>query len=240
MGGSWLSLVQTRKRNASQLTVKLAGPWPRGHLSAPVSTPPPTAPRPDPRPPQAQRPNPTPYVQRFTGSDGREQPGSGTSPRPRAAGHGGKVTNTRKGPADTSPEEPSLYFLAQARELATSPPKAPVQHISECPACLSNGEAKGLKRRLKLNCLRVPIRKTLLWMCIWSPVIYPITKLHHSPRVLFIIVVLFSYPVVSNSLRPHGLEPARPPCPSPSPELCPQFMSIRSCDVIQPSHPLMS
>lgn len=162
MGGSWLSLVQTRKRNASQLTVKLAGPWPRGHLSAPVSTPPPTAPRPDPRPPQAQRPNPTPYVQRFTGSDGREQPGSGTSPRPRAAGHGGKVTNTRKGPADTSPEEPSLYFLAQARELATSPPKAPVQHISECPACLSNGEAKGLKRRLKLNCLRVPIRKTLL------------------------------------------------------------------------------
>ena len=32
---------------------------------------------------------------------------------------------------------------------------------------------------------------------------------------------LFSCPVVSNSFRPHGLQHARPPCPSPSPEICP-------------------
>ena len=126
MGGSWLSLVQTRKRNASQLTVKLAGPWPRGHLSAPVST---LRPQPRAQTPGLLKlsiPTPLPDVQRFTSSDGREQPDSGTSPCPPAGGHGGKVINTRKGPADTSPEEHSLYFLAQAGELATSPPKAPV------------------------------------------------------------------------------------------------------------------
>ena len=33
--------------------------------------------------------------------------------------------------------------------------------------------------------------------------------------------LLFSHPVVSDSLRPHGLQHARPPCPSPSPEVCP-------------------
>ena len=33
--------------------------------------------------------------------------------------------------------------------------------------------------------------------------------------------VPFSSSVVSGSLRPHGLQHARPPCPSPSPEVCP-------------------
>ena len=33
--------------------------------------------------------------------------------------------------------------------------------------------------------------------------------------------LLFSLPVVSNSLRPHGLQYARPPCPYPPPEVCP-------------------
>ena len=31
---------------------------------------------------------------------------------------------------------------------------------------------------------------------------------------------LFSHSVVSNSLQPHGLQHARPPCPSPSPGAC--------------------
>ena len=43
--------------------------------------------------------------------------------------------------------------------------------------------------------------------------------------------------VVSESLRPHGLQHARPPCPSPAPgahsNSCPS-----SRDAIQPSHPL--
>ena len=32
---------------------------------------------------------------------------------------------------------------------------------------------------------------------------------------------LFSHPVLSNSLQPHGLQHTKPPCPSPSPEVCP-------------------
>ena len=40
-------------------------------------------------------------------------------------------------------------------------------------------------------------------------------------------MLLFSVPVVSNSLRPHGLQQARPPCPSPSPGVCPSSRSLR-------------
>ena len=44
-------------------------------------------------------------------------------------------------------------------------------------------------------------------------------------------MTLFSHPVISNSLWLHGLQHARPLCPSPSPRVCPS-----SC---LPSHPLM-
>ena len=44
----------------------------------------------------------------------------------------------------------------------------------------------------------------------------PPSCLHHFLSVL----LLFSHPVVSHSLRPHGLQHTRPPCPSPSPEVC--------------------
>ena len=46
---------------------------------------------------------------------------------------------------------------------------------------------------------------------------------------------LFSHPVVSDSLRPHGLQHARPPCPSPSPEVCPS-----SCPLHRWCHPTIS
>ena len=35
------------------------------------------------------------------------------------------------------------------------------------------------------------------------------------------LLLLFSSPLVSDSLGPHGLQQARPPCPSPSPKVCP-------------------
>ena len=39
-------------------------------------------------------------------------------------------------------------------------------------------------------------------------------------RTLFQVkLLLFSCPVVSGSLQPHGLQHARPPCPSPTPEV---------------------
>ena len=48
-------------------------------------------------------------------------------------------------------------------------------------------------------------------------------------------MLLFSHPVVSDSLRPHGLQHARPPCPSPSPEVCPS-----SCPLHRWCHPAIS
>ena len=43
--------------------------------------------------------------------------------------------------------------------------------------------------------------------------------------------------VVSDSLQPHGLQHARPPCPSPTLEACSNSCH-RGGDAIQPSHPL--
>ena len=51
--------------------------------------------------------------------------------------------------------------------------------------------------------------------------------------------VQFSRSVVSDSLRPHELQHARPPCPSPAPRV-PQTHVHRGSDAIQPSHPLSS
>ena len=54
-----------------------------------------------------------------------------------------------------------------------------------------------------------------------------------SPRVSS---VQFSRSVVSDSLRPHVSQHARPPCPSPSPGV----HIHRVSDAIQPSHPRLS
>ena len=43
---------------------------------------------------------------------------------------------------------------------------------------------------------------------------------------------------LTDSLQPHGLQCTRPPCLSPSPGVCLEFMSTDS-DAIQPSHPLL-
>ena len=40
------------------------------------------------------------------------------------------------------------------------------------------------------------------------------------------LLLLFSRPVVSESLQPHDLQPARPPCPSASPGVCPSSCSL--------------
>ena len=51
--------------------------------------------------------------------------------------------------------------------------------------------------------------------------------------------VQFSRSVMSYSFRPHGLQHARLPCPSPSPGAA-QTHVHRVSDAIQPSHPLSS
>ena len=44
-----------------------------------------------------------------------------------------------------------------------------------------------------------------------------VLKLRHMPRIQ---ISQFSHSVVSDSLRPHGLQHTRPPCPSLTPEAC--------------------
>ena len=51
--------------------------------------------------------------------------------------------------------------------------------------------------------------------------------------------VQFSRSVMSDSLRLHESQHARPPCPSPTPEVT-QTHVHRASDAIQPSHPLSS
>ena len=49
------------------------------------------------------------------------------------------------------------------------------------------------------------------------------------------VSVQFSHSVISNSLRPQGLQHARPPCPSPTPRAC-----SNSCPWSQWCHPTIS
>ena len=49
------------------------------------------------------------------------------------------------------------------------------------------------------------------------------------------LFLLFSHSVVSDALWPHGLQPARPPCPSPGSEVCPS-----SCPLHWWCHPAIS
>ena len=58
--------------------------------------------------------------------------------------------------------------------------------------------------------------------------------------VMGVSSVQFSHSVVSNSLRPHGLQHARPPCPSPTPGIYSNSCVHWVGDAIQPSHPLSS
>ena len=51
----------------------------------------------------------------------------------------------------------------------------------------------------------------------------------------YILLLLFSLPVMSDYLWLHGLQHARPLCPSPSPEVCPS-----SCPLNQWCHPFIS
>ena len=52
---------------------------------------------------------------------------------------------------------------------------------------------------------------------------------------ILLLLLLFSGPVVPDSLRPHRLQHGRPPCPSPSPGVCPS-----SCPVHRWYHPAIS
>ena len=65
------------------------------------------------------------------------------------------------------------------------------------------------------------------------------TKVKLMNAYILLIILQLSHSVVSHSLRPHGLQHARPPCPSPTPEFTQTDLHWVG-DAIQPSHLLSS
>ena len=55
-----------------------------------------------------------------------------------------------------------------------------------------------------------------------------------NTKYLSLWVLFFSRYIISNSLRPHGLQHTRPPCPSLSPGVC-----SNSCPLTQWCHPII-
>ena len=76
-----------------------------------------------------------------------------------------------------------------------------------------------------------------LWVAVRWWVSFPCAVYPSCLSILY--VVQFSRTVVSDSLGPRGLQHARPPCPSLTPELA-QTHVHRVSDAIQPPHPLSS
>ena len=74
-------------------------------------------------------------------------------------------------------------------------------------------------------------------MCIHKKTLpFPSTELWREElRKIMSDLLLFSCSVLSNSLQPHGLQDARPPCPSLSTGVCPN-----SCPLSQWCHPIIS
>ena len=69
----------------------------------------------------------------------------------------------------------------------------------------------------------------------WWSVLYCKTNLKRLLLKCIISSVQFSHSVVSNTLQPHGLQHARPPCPSPTPRVY-----TNSCPLSWWCHPTIS
>ena len=77
----------------------------------------------------------------------------------------------------------------------------------------------------------------LLWKKMSVQVLCPFKKSSYSVFIFLFLIcsVQFSRSVVSHSLRPHGLQHSRPPCPSPTPGVY-----SNSCSLSQWCHPTIS
>ena len=73
---------------------------------------------------------------------------------------------------------------------------------------------------INLCCLNHPVYGFLLWE---SNTLFE----QEHPSMWWMDSVQFIHSVVSNSLRPHELQHARPPCPSPTPRVHPNPCSLR-------------
>ena len=73
------------------------------------------------------------------------------------------------------------------------------------------------------------------WCWPWSLVKVISARFLHCKVTLSLCCLFFSHSVLSDSLRPHGLQHARLPCPSLSPGAC-----LNSCPLSQWCHPTIS
>ena len=112
----------------------------------------------------------------------------------------------------------------------------PAQHWAR--AVLPRSAAQTQARELKPKRFHQPS----LWEISWQgklPTINP-TRKRERWRIQT-DSVQFSHSVASDSLWPHGLQHARPPCPSPTPEVYSNSWTFSQLDdAIQPSHSLLS
>ena len=96
----------------------------------------------------------------------------------------------------------------------------------------------GLNKSMKANgeqCL-AKCKGSVEVYTIYFPFPFLISTLHWKAMAMTIISsVQFSHSVMSDSLRPHKLQHARPPCPSPPPGVYPN-----SCPLSQSCHPTIS
>ena len=100
-------------------------------------------------------------------------------------------------------------------------------------------------REMNLNVYLTKFK--MLWILILKTSPKIIKFLDENIRKKFLILSLasisssfqFSHSVVSDPLWPHGMQHARPPCPSPTPRAYSNSCPL-SCWYIQPSYPLSS
>ena len=108
-------------------------------------------------------------------------------------------------------------------------------------------ERVGLSRELGPYPLGIRFSYTSAhWPCLFlllNPIVFQLCDfcwdISAPVPTLHWLIIKFSRSVLSDSLRPHGLQHARPPCLSPIPEPTQTHLHHVS-DAIQPSHPLWS
>ena len=79
------------------------------------------------------------------------------------------------------------------------------------------------------------IHQQIVLCTIWGKNMLKAYLVLHINNISYNYSVQFSHSVVSNSLWPHGLQHARPPCPSPAPRVY-----SNSCPLIRWCHPTIS
>ena len=81
------------------------------------------------------------------------------------------------------------------------------------------------------------LRTACSGLCWLSRAIFPSSVCSDGEGCINLGEMCVSHSVVSDSLRPHGLQHARPPCPPLSPRVA-QTHVHQVSDAVQPSHPL--